>query len=127
MDYRHHWQDVLVGSLLGTAVSYFTYRQYYPSLSDELSHRPYSPRIKREQTDILPIHHHHDSDSHGNLETSVLQQNQGTENYELAGTVQRPDVPLEEVWQDGAHELSAPRSMSPMQQARSEAGPPQIS
>ncbi|KAG6919925.1 hypothetical protein DXG01_013274 [Tephrocybe rancida] len=113
MDYRHHWHDVLVGSLLGTVVSYFTYRQYYPSLADELSHRPYSPRIKREHTEVLPTHHHHsDSSEHG---TSLPQHQApyGTgEEYELSGTVQRPNLPLEEVWQDGAHELSAPRSMT---------------
>ncbi|KAJ6455718.1 phosphatidic acid phosphatase type 2/haloperoxidase [Mycena sanguinolenta] len=45
MDYRHHWQDVLVGSILGTVVSYFSYRQYYPSLASEVSDRPYAPRI----------------------------------------------------------------------------------
>ncbi|KAF8652706.1 hypothetical protein AX16_004210 [Volvariella volvacea WC 439] len=48
MDYRHHWHDVVVGSLLGTVCAYFSYRQYYPSLSDKLCHRPYSPRIGRE-------------------------------------------------------------------------------
>ncbi|KAG5646474.1 hypothetical protein DXG03_003524, partial [Asterophora parasitica] len=54
-----HWHDVLVGSLLGTVVSYFTYRQYYPSLASEHSHRPFSPRIKREEAaggDVLPVH-----------------------------------------------------------------------
>jgi diacylglycerol diphosphate phosphatase/phosphatidate phosphatase len=57
MDFRHHWHDVLVGSLLGTVISYFTYRQYYPSLTSELSHRPHSPRIEREEVDTLPLHH----------------------------------------------------------------------
>jgi len=54
MDYRHHATDVLAGSLLGFVVAYFSYRQYYPSLAAELSHRPYSPRIKREE--LLPTH-----------------------------------------------------------------------
>jgi hypothetical protein len=35
---------VLVGSLLGTAMAYFSYRQYYPALASPLSHLPYSPR-----------------------------------------------------------------------------------
>lgn len=65
MDYRHHWHDILVGSILGTVLAFFSYRQYYPSLSSELSHRPYSPRIKEEDTNetsngqgsnILPLH-----------------------------------------------------------------------
>ncbi|KAH9951231.1 phosphatidic acid phosphatase type 2/haloperoxidase [Amylocystis lapponica] len=54
MDYRHHATDVMTGSLLGFVVAYFSYRQYYPSLAAELSHRPYSPRIKREE--LLPMH-----------------------------------------------------------------------
>ncbi|KAJ1912425.1 hypothetical protein IWQ60_009670 [Tieghemiomyces parasiticus] len=45
VDYRHHWQDVLVGSLIGIATAYFSYRHYYPSLSSPIAHRPYSPRI----------------------------------------------------------------------------------
>jgi len=92
MDYRHHWHDVLVGSLIGTLFAYFTYRQYYPPLSSEYAHRPYSPRIKREEeshVDVLPTHRHSHSDS---LD----------EDYELTGTVPRPSGPgpLEEVWKD---------------------------
>ena len=49
-----HASDVLAGSLLGLVVAYFSYRQYYPSLAAKLSHRPYPPRIKRE--DVLPSH-----------------------------------------------------------------------
>ncbi|RXW21001.1 hypothetical protein EST38_g4851 [Candolleomyces aberdarensis] len=64
MDYRHHWHDILVGSILGVILSFFAYRQYYPSLSSEVSHRPYSPRIKSDEDDgptaagggILPLH-----------------------------------------------------------------------
>ena len=29
-DNHHHWQDVTVGSLLGIAVGWTVYRQYYP-------------------------------------------------------------------------------------------------
>ncbi|KAF9477369.1 PAP2-domain-containing protein [Pholiota conissans] len=106
MDYRHHWQDVLVGSLIGTLFSFFGYRQYYPPLSSPLCHRPYSPRIKSEDiTGVLPTHkpatsqdypfiggHHEDAGRFEDRNAS----------YELAGTVPRQSPSLEEVWRQGA-------------------------
>ena len=49
MDYRHHWQDVTAGSFLGLGLAFFAYRQYYPPLSNAMSHRPYKPRTLRKQ------------------------------------------------------------------------------
>ncbi|XP_047518887.1 phospholipid phosphatase 5 [Pieris napi] len=40
-DYHHHWQDVLVGSILGLSVSTFCYRQYYNPLSSDNAGVPY--------------------------------------------------------------------------------------
>lgn len=110
MDYRHHWHDVLVGSLLGTVLAYFSYRQYYPSLASELSHRPYSPRIPREPEEGLPLHHRYDSSvDQSGVQTSgpalTRRYNDDValeEAYELDGTVQRHTPPLEEVWREGA-------------------------
>ncbi|KAI7859447.1 phosphatidic acid phosphatase type 2/haloperoxidase [Circinella umbellata] len=44
-DYRHHWQDVFIGALLGSASAWFSYRQYYPSLSHSTSNNPFKTRI----------------------------------------------------------------------------------
>ncbi|KAI8880613.1 acid phosphatase/Vanadium-dependent haloperoxidase [Backusella circina FSU 941] len=52
-DYRHHWQDVFIGGIIGVVFSYFAYRQYYPSLAAVKSQKPHSPRIKKIE-DIFP-------------------------------------------------------------------------
>lgn len=44
-DNHHHWEDVLVGSLLGLTTSYFCYHQYYPPLDSEWSGEPYAVMI----------------------------------------------------------------------------------
>ncbi|KAF7338411.1 putative diacylglycerol pyrophosphate phosphatase 1 [Mycena venus] len=114
MDNRHHWQvsrafiqsafalisfeDVLVGSVLGTVVSYFTYRQYYPSLTSEVSHRPYSPRIARADEHLV---HHRRSGPRA----AYRDENPTAEDIigsgPLEGTVLRDGPgPLHEVWRD---------------------------
>ncbi|PVU86717.1 hypothetical protein BB559_004215 [Furculomyces boomerangus] len=44
-DYRHHWQDVTVGGLLGMVVAYFVYYVYYPKLSSSNCNSPYYQRF----------------------------------------------------------------------------------
>ncbi|KAJ1986047.1 hypothetical protein H4R33_003589 [Dimargaris cristalligena] len=51
-DYRHHWQDVTIGSIIGILCAYFAYRQYYPRLASLTSHRPYSPRIPADDDEM---------------------------------------------------------------------------
>lgn len=86
-----------VGSILGLTVAYFSYRQYYPNLTDELSHRPYSPRIKDENPEpILPVHH--SSQNQGYDPTGA---GRGYDSFELEGTVQRPGPQrLRDAWKD---------------------------
>ncbi|XP_074642907.1 phospholipid phosphatase 5-like [Tubulanus polymorphus] len=31
IDYHHHWQDVMVGSILGSVIMYLSYHHYYPT------------------------------------------------------------------------------------------------
>jgi len=50
-DYRHHWEDVVTGSVLGFLTAWFAYRQYYPPLRAEKCWKPYSPRIQRKRVE----------------------------------------------------------------------------
>ena len=40
-DYKHHWQDVTAGSILGIICAFIGYRQFFPSLSDKRSTHSY--------------------------------------------------------------------------------------
>ncbi|CAE6515400.1 unnamed protein product [Rhizoctonia solani] len=86
MDYRHHWHDVLVGSVVGLVLSYFSYRQYYPSLVSPFSHRPYSPRIPRYEQDQAGIPSPEDTPG---APAAQLGPVPASESIELAGTVKR--------------------------------------
>lgn len=50
-DYHHHWQDVLIGSIIGLSVSHIVYRQYYPSIFSMNCHQPY-PRKLYQATEL---------------------------------------------------------------------------
>ncbi|KAI0079894.1 PAP2-domain-containing protein [Panus rudis PR-1116 ss-1] len=126
MDYRHHWHDVLVGSLLGLAMSFFSYRQYYPSLASENSHKPYSPRIRAEQPtreSILPLHRsvndgypptsHQRAESVAHYDTPFMD-HEHEESDEIDMTVPNGTVPkvapehMSDVWKDREESPSQP-------------------
>jgi len=88
---------VTVGSILGLTVAYFSYRQYYPDLADELSHHPYSPRIRDENPEpILPVH-----DQLRNQNYDPAGAGRGYDSFELDGTVERPGPQrLRDAWKE---------------------------
>ncbi|KAG8951624.1 hypothetical protein FRC04_005912 [Tulasnella sp. 424] len=101
MDYRHHPTDVLVGSVVGLVISHYAYRQYFPSLTHPLCHRPYSPRIPRE------------SDENGENAAPVANNGMvppsstvgGSANVESPGpdnTVRRNNPDVTDVWKEGS-------------------------
>ena len=63
-DYHHHWQDVTVGSILGTIMAIFIYLQYYPFVTDEFCEIPLNHQITKKQTSTIhstPLFNRHDS------------------------------------------------------------------
>ena len=88
-----NWQDVVAGSILGFVIAYFAYRQYFPSLASPMSHRPYSPRVPRDEP-VLPktaqdAQRFRDSDDGEQMEL-------------IDGGVHKPDPgSLEDVWREG--------------------------
>jgi len=105
---------VLVGSVLGTLVSYFTYRQYYPSLGSEVSHRPYAPRIAQDE---IPSHHNRRTSSRLAYRDDPTAEDI-IDSGPLQGTVVRNEPgSLRELWRDSAdHEETTP--LHPHQQTR---------
>lgn len=113
-----HWHDVLVGSLLGLVLSYFCYRQYYPSLASEFSHRPYSPRIKREDDGLLPFHlqqgnrHSHQASVDRPLQANV--NGYDSEAQELENTVPRPGPDhLSDGWREDVQKATNESEVQP--------------
>jgi len=46
-DYRHHWQDVLVGGIIGIAFSLISYFYYFPFLNSTESYKPLQGRLRQ--------------------------------------------------------------------------------
>ncbi|KAG8960391.1 hypothetical protein FRC03_006588 [Tulasnella sp. 419] len=115
MDYRHHWQDVLVGGIVGLTISHFSYRQYYPPLNHPYSHRPYSPRVARAPTDR---HEEQPSQMIDQAPTasntnpvmassvappkSLVQRSLSDD-----GTIERQNPDLSEMWMDGGSKVQS--------------------
>ena len=62
-DYHHHWQDVTVGSTIGTILAIFIYLQYYPFITNESCDIPLDKPPTKKQTTIhsTPLFSRHDS------------------------------------------------------------------
>ncbi|XP_020912706.2 phospholipid phosphatase 5 [Exaiptasia diaphana] len=60
-DYKHHWQDITIGSILGLTIAIICYRQYYPALNKPHCDLPYTAFVPLKHIDdnhtqaILPL------------------------------------------------------------------------
>lgn len=54
-DYHHHWQDVTVGSLIGLALGYLSYRHYYPAMDSRFCYLPYGGDVPSPSSNRKPV------------------------------------------------------------------------
>ncbi|XP_055375302.1 phospholipid phosphatase 5 [Condylostylus longicornis] len=62
-DYHHHWEDVVIGSFIGMGITYICYRQYYPSLTNTHSGKPYKYFKKVEQCSVVKNNINHNGET----------------------------------------------------------------
>lgn len=104
MDYRHHPLDVFVGSVVGLAISHYSYRQYFPSLTHRLCHRPYSPRVSRESDEDGQLAGE-DATPAGKSTAPLVPTVGGSASTGSPGpddTVQRKHPEVSDVWKEGS-------------------------
>uniref|UniRef100_A0A7S3AWV8 Phosphatidic acid phosphatase type 2/haloperoxidase domain-containing protein n=1 Tax=Haptolina ericina TaxID=156174 RepID=A0A7S3AWV8_9EUKA len=53
-DYWHHWEDVLVGGLIGNICCYTMYRLRYPALTEDAPSVPHVLRVSRKDRQSPP-------------------------------------------------------------------------
>ncbi|KAG8868674.1 hypothetical protein FRC20_002990 [Serendipita sp. 405] len=108
MDYRHHWQDVLVGGTVGILSAYFSYRQYYESLEHPSSHLPFGPRIppveRQNESAMAEVVGGAPGKGKGrDIEAGHATEEDRHEDHSVAGTLPRKPVSLERVWSESSH------------------------
>ncbi|CAL8258353.1 unnamed protein product [Lota lota] len=71
-DYKHHWQDAVVGGMIGLLFAYFCYRQHYPPFLHAECHLPYAS-LAGAATARLPSHPPQDEQPTDNSTTLPLE------------------------------------------------------
>ncbi|KZT41473.1 acid phosphatase/Vanadium-dependent haloperoxidase [Sistotremastrum suecicum HHB10207 ss-3] len=115
MDYRHHWNDVVVGSLVGFAFAYYSYRHYYPRLDSPNCDKPHCPHDEPEQTEQPELPRYRSrrlalgGSSAENNERYRDEIDEDAEDEPLSGASGRPVSALSEnsnvnVWQESLYE-----------------------
>lgn len=93
-----HWQDVLVGAIVGTLFALFSYRMYYPPLTSTFSHRPYSRHLPVDATLIEG-----ENGIGGHVINGDLEEAQYRDDPTYVYALQQVDEPAQKVTIEGLH------------------------